>query len=231
LKTHFILIDLENVQPQDFRPLIGRSFKLRIFCGPTQTKIPVDIVAQLQPLGPDVEYVRSGGSGHNALDFHIAYYLGRLSAEVPEASFHIVSKDTGFDPLIKHLNGQGISCERVSSLSDAAGGLAAEHVKVNVDDLPAIAKPAPAPAQSVVNPPSLPAPTVARIQQVADRLLAQKVARPTTLKKLRTFIECQLNSETSQAAVDSVVVRLTQAGMSEQANGRLEWPQNGAPCC
>ncbi|MPN45276.1 hypothetical protein SDC9_192843 [bioreactor metagenome] len=57
------------------------------------------------------------GVGHNALDFHIAYYLGRLSIQHPAARFVIVSKDTGFDPLVAHLRAQKVECERVTSLA------------------------------------------------------------------------------------------------------------------
>jgi hypothetical protein len=58
------------------------------------------------------------GNGTNALDFHIAYYIGRLAAKCPDAYFHIISKDTGFDPLIKHLKGQGISCQRSAAVTE-----------------------------------------------------------------------------------------------------------------
>src|SRR4029079_18195495 len=109
LKTTIILIDFENVQPKDLASLRGGPFKTKVFCGANQAKIPFDLAAELQPLGLDAEYVRIRGTGRNALDFHIAYYIGRLSAESPGATFHIVSKDTGFDPLIKHLKTQGIS--------------------------------------------------------------------------------------------------------------------------
>jgi PIN domain len=51
-----------------------------------------------------------------ALDFHIANYIGKLSAAHPDASFHIISKDKGFDPLIKHLQDQKISCSRSASV-------------------------------------------------------------------------------------------------------------------
>ena len=78
LKTSIILIDFENVQPKDLTSLRGRPFKTKVFCGANQTKIPFDLAAELQPLGPDAEYIRIQGTGPNALDFHIAYYIGRL---------------------------------------------------------------------------------------------------------------------------------------------------------
>jgi len=81
LKTSIILIDFENVQPKDLTSLRGRPFKTKVFCGANQTKIPFALAAELQPLGPDAEYIRIQGTGRNALDFHIAYYIGRLAAE------------------------------------------------------------------------------------------------------------------------------------------------------
>ena len=44
------------------------------------------------------------------LDFHIAYYLGDLAVKEPDADFYILSKDTGFDPLIEHLEGRKYKC-------------------------------------------------------------------------------------------------------------------------
>jgi hypothetical protein len=80
VKTNIVLIDFENVQPKDLANLRGTSFQIRIFCGANQSKIPFDLADQLQPLGPNAKYIRIQGTGKNALDFHIAYYIGLLSA-------------------------------------------------------------------------------------------------------------------------------------------------------
>jgi hypothetical protein len=58
--------------------LTGRSCKVLVFLGAHQSKIPVERVRMLQPLGDRVEYVQIDGNGPNALDFHIAFYLGEL---------------------------------------------------------------------------------------------------------------------------------------------------------
>jgi hypothetical protein len=63
-----------------------------------------------------VEYVQISGSGPNALDFHIAFYIGQFAAQDPTACFHIVSNDTGFDPLIEHLKSRKISAARTPSI-------------------------------------------------------------------------------------------------------------------
>jgi len=53
-------------------------------------------------------YVQISSRGPSALDFHIAYYIGKLVAVHPDAYFHIISKVKGFDPLVKHLKDQKI---------------------------------------------------------------------------------------------------------------------------
>jgi hypothetical protein len=67
-------------------------------------------------MGRRARYIEISGKGCNALDFHIAYYIGRIAAEEPGAVFRIVSKDTGFDPLVRHLTARGIACERMPAL-------------------------------------------------------------------------------------------------------------------
>jgi hypothetical protein len=57
--------------------------------------------------------VRIDGNGSNALDFHIACHLGEGLARTPQAEFVILSRDKGFDPLLRHLEGRGMACRRV----------------------------------------------------------------------------------------------------------------------
>jgi hypothetical protein len=72
----------------------------------------------LQVLVDKVSYVKASGHGPNALDFHIAFYVGQLAAADPGAYFHIVSKDTGFDPLIRHLKDRNILVQRDNALEE-----------------------------------------------------------------------------------------------------------------
>ena len=86
--------------------------------GEKQAKVSIDVAASLQRLGAKAEYIRMAGSGPNALDFHIAFYIGRLSTVEPGAYFHIISKDTGFDPLIAHLKEKKIFAARSKDVTD-----------------------------------------------------------------------------------------------------------------
>ena len=118
MKTNYILIDYENVQPKNLSILKDHDFRVIVFVGANQTKLPFELVDALQALGSKAEYIKISGNGPNALDFHIAYYIGALAAEDPSAYFHIVSKDTGFDPLIKHLKTKKIHVMREKALAE-----------------------------------------------------------------------------------------------------------------
>ena len=45
---NYVLIDLENVQPKNIGVLAGNNFKVLVFVGEKQTKIPLDMAAALQ---------------------------------------------------------------------------------------------------------------------------------------------------------------------------------------
>lgn len=118
MRTNYILIDFENVQPGLLATGGAAPLKVMIFVGEGQTKIPFDLAASIQSLGENAEYIKITGNGSNALDFHIAYYIGKLAESDPKSFFHIVTKDKGFDPLIKHLRKNKILAQRVASLAE-----------------------------------------------------------------------------------------------------------------
>jgi len=118
LKNNYVLIDFENVQPKNLAILNGHEFRVIVFVGANQAKISFELASALQALGSNAEYVKIGGNGHNALDFHIAFYIGQLAERDPNAYFHIISKDTGFDPLIKHLKERKIFAQRERDLAE-----------------------------------------------------------------------------------------------------------------
>ena len=116
--TNYILIDYENVQPKNLEILLNHPFKVIAFVGANQTKIPFDLADAMQALGENATYIKISGNGQNALDFHIAFYIGEISAKYPEATFHIISRDTGFDPLIRHLKAKKIRVQRDTDLAE-----------------------------------------------------------------------------------------------------------------
>lgn len=118
MPNNYVLIDYENVQPKNLDLLESHPFKVLVFVGQSQARIPFDLADSMQLLGKDARYVRISGNGQNALDFHIAYYIGELAAGEPDAFFHIISKDKGFDPLIGHLKERKIRVRRENDIGE-----------------------------------------------------------------------------------------------------------------
>ena len=71
----FVLIDFENVQPKVLDRLRPGSFRVKVFLGQHQSKLMLDLVQRLQPFGSDAEYIQIQGTGPDAVDFHIAFYV------------------------------------------------------------------------------------------------------------------------------------------------------------
>ena len=118
VKNNYVLIDYENVQPKNLEILKGHEFIVKVFVGSKQTKVPIELVTAMQSLGQKAEYIQIEGNGPNALDFHIAFYIGNIAATDSESYFHIISKDKGFDPLIKHLRSKKILAHREKDVAE-----------------------------------------------------------------------------------------------------------------
>lgn len=116
---HIVLIDVENVQPTDLGALAGQDTRVFLFLGQTQTRLPLGLVQALQPLGSAVTFVHGKAGTRNSMDSIMAFYLGRLSVELPDAHFTIMSKDTGFDPLVNYMKEAGVQCRRVADTLSA----------------------------------------------------------------------------------------------------------------
>jgi len=98
MRTNYVLIDFENVQPSSLSALQQECFKVYVFVGASQQKVAFELAAALQPFGTRAEYVKISGNGPNALDFHIAFHIGELASKNSDSFFHIISKDAGFAP-------------------------------------------------------------------------------------------------------------------------------------
>lgn len=118
MKNNYILIDFENVQPSNLKILNGHAFRLIVFVGANQKNVPIEFATALQNLGENANYQKISGNGSNALDFHIAFYIGEFAAIDANAFFHIISRDKGFDPLIAHLRERKIYALRHKDLSE-----------------------------------------------------------------------------------------------------------------
>ncbi len=169
------------MQPRNLGLLKDEKFRVLVFLGKNNTRLPVELVTALQALGPRAEYVQMAGSGPNALDFHIAYYIGKIAATDADASFHIVSKDTGFDPLIAHLKDQGFSAKRTATLE----------------------------AVPVLKPLTR-APGDAQVDAVIENLRGMPKSRPQTEKTLRAMVANWFGKSLDEAAMDRIIRELAE---------------------
>ncbi|MGH8582040.1 MAG: PIN domain-containing protein [Gammaproteobacteria bacterium] len=110
-----LLVDFENVHEVDLSRLDNR-FHIIIFVGANQKSVPIELVTNAQRLGNRIEWQKVEGNGRNALDFFIACQLGRVLETSPQLHCIVLSKDKGFDPLLRHLNKNGLKCKRINSL-------------------------------------------------------------------------------------------------------------------
>ncbi len=117
IEAQLLLVDLENRPKVNFEAL-DKTFHVVIFVGYEQNPPKATIKSWQAFPAAQLEIVRIEGDGKNALDFHIACQLGRTYETARETRCHVLSADTGFDPLIASLNKNGLWCQRISSLDE-----------------------------------------------------------------------------------------------------------------
>ena len=196
MRNNYVLIDFENVMPENLDLLDQEWIKVMLFVGMNQTKLPFAVVKAIQKLGSRAQYVEMAGTGHNALDFHIAYYIGRIAVTDKDAYFHIVSNDTGFDPLIAHLKQEHIFADRVTK----------------IEGIPALIQ-----AKVVAKSPA------ERIEFATDRLLKPNVTRPRTRKTLLSHVAAMFLKALPEEEVAVIVDGLFKSGCVRENGKRIEY--------
>ena len=194
MRSNIVLIDFENVQPDSLQLLASEHFRVLLFVGESQTKLRFETAAAVQKLGDRAEYIKIAGNGSNALDFHIAYYIGKLSASEPTAYFHIVSRDAGFDPLIQHLKSKNVFAARVKTIR--------EILMINT---------------------AAPQSPEEQLQFVVDKLARPKVTKPRTLKTLSSSIASFFQKQISEEQIAAVITGLVERGLISVAGTKITY--------
>ena len=132
-----------------------------------------------------VQLVRLTTSGKNALDFALAYYVGRAVMADPTGHFHIVSKDTGFDPLIEHLRSRHIHAHRHNDFTALTFAESAKSPSVLPEDL---------------------------MPRVLEHLAKHVNNRPKRKKTLLSHLRAFLGNAVTEADVVGLVEKLCQVG-------------------
>lgn len=118
MKESVLLVDFENIRTIDLSQ-IPPGVRVPFFFGASQRTVTRAFFTAARKLGDRFVEIVVEGHGKNALDFHIAFYLGEYLKDWPSAEFIILSKDKGFDPLIKHLQGRSFRVRRAETLVEA----------------------------------------------------------------------------------------------------------------
>ncbi|MDM4768548.1 PIN domain-containing protein [Pelomonas sp. SE-A7] len=189
-------MDFESVQPESLASLNHDHFKVMVFLGASQAKVPVDLAMSIQRLGERAEYVQISGNGPNALDFHIAFYIGQLAAIDPTAFFHVISKDKGFDPLIQHLKSRKIFAGRSTDIASIP----------------------------LVKSSSVKSPHERAVAYVA-KLHEPKVTRPRAMKTLSSSVRSFFQNQLSDAEVSEVIEQMRSSGFITITEGRVAYAQ------
>lgn len=183
MKNNFILIDFENVQPRNLALLRGHTFKLIVFVGANQKNVPFGFAEALQDIGNNACYQKITGNGSNALDFHIAFYLGEIATQDRNAHFHIISRDKGFDPLVDHLKHRKIHVRRHVDLSEI-------------------------PFVKISNASSLDQ----KIEAIVDSLKSRGTSRPRKVKTLKGTVNALFLKTLDEKDLDALVGELKRRG-------------------
>ena len=213
MSTPYVLVDFENVQP-DLSALAGTPYKVKIFFGAKQqeSRVPFKLLDAVMALGGNAEAIKITRSGSNAVDMHIAWYIGGLLEREPHAKIHIVSGDSDFDPLLEFLAARGVDCRRTKTL--------AELVSRKPARAPASAPRAgtPQPAAAASRGSARPKAPIPHKSPVSDKLsavlkhLRSMKDRPTTRAKLAKWIDTHYrqhggpqNAKVVEHALDDLV--------------------------
>ena len=179
MRINYIFVDYENVQPNNLLLLNGHPIKILVFVGANQMKIPFDFAESMQQLGENAEYIKISGNGNNALDFHIAFYIGRYFQQNSDSYFHIISKDKGFDPLVDHLKEHKIFISR----------------HMTIEDIPFLKR---------VNTKSI----NEQVKIVVERLIKLEKSKPRKLKTLKSSINALFLKQITKENIEEIVKTL-----------------------
>jgi len=191
-----VFVDFENVHEIDPALIGSKAVNFTLLLGPRQMKLDVSLVEKLLEHAGSVYLVRLASSGRNALDFTLAYYVGRAVAADPTGKFHIVSKDAGYDPLIKHLRSNHIHASRYDSSAALPFSGSANSEKLT-------SKTAASKADLLLD---------ERTAQVVEHFRKHSTTRPRSQKKRVSFLIANHGHKITEDEALSLVENLCKAG-------------------
>jgi hypothetical protein len=201
-----VFVDFENMHHMDAAVIGTKAVNFTILLGAKQTKLDAALVEKLLEHAASVHLVRLSSSNKNAVDFALTYYLGRAVLADPTAYFHIISKDTGYDPLIEHLRSRHVRVRR--HVDYTALTFAAPPKVVPGVAKPPAAKPKAAPAAPKMTPEG----PEDQLALVVARLRKHTTNRPKKKRTLLRHLKSNLGKEATDADAIEVLEKLSKTG-------------------
>ncbi len=207
--------------------LADTGFKVTVFFGAKQQegRVPFALLDAMHKLAGKFELFKVMRSGKNALDMHIAYYIGRLIEKEPGATIHIISGDTDFDPLAEYLRANGINCHRTRTITDV--------LKQAGIGRPAPPKQAQGRARAAAQPPKAARPATQPAKKSESDKLAPVIkhlhslsGKPATRRKLAQTIGSYLRQhggELAAAAVEQLIDDLVRLKYVSQSGTKVAY--------
>lgn len=206
-KTTLLFVDYENVGKSLDLKLVPEDVQVLVFFGASQKSVPTEFMRTAHRMGPRFVQIDIEGQGKNALDFHVAFYLGEQLAANAQADCIVLSKDKGFDVLIEHLKQRGFKVRGADSMAVAFPSTAPK----------AAAKPPTAsPKSSAKQTP----PLVLAIEWLKS---TQARTRPLKRKGLIAHLYTHFRKQLTEQQIEQLVADLMTKKVVSEADGKLAY--------
>ncbi len=232
--TNYIFVDYENVRGHDMDLSLMEGLKVEVvfIFGKRQNDVPVELVQAMLRFAGQFRIEKLSVEGRNALDFVLAYHIGKASALDPSGHFFVFSKDTDFDPLMIHLRAHHIKAHRYGTFAEIScfparatvhrppqkpAAPASAPASVRTGKLPPASKPKPPNADTV--------PSVEeRVKVLVDQFARTPRSRPKREKTLRSSLNAFFGKRLSEDDISATVAALVKRGSIEISDkGVVNW--------
>lgn len=115
----FYFVDYENVNTEGLQGIeaLTASDEVVVFYSEHADRLTFDLHRRINESKAQVSYFKVSACKKNALDFQLVSYLGYLVAQNPGQRFCIISRDTGFQSVVRFWAEQQIAIEQTHDLA------------------------------------------------------------------------------------------------------------------
>jgi hypothetical protein len=229
--VHHVFVDFENVHQLDFSIMEKRPVHLTLLIGAKQSRMAVETVQHLLQYPDNVHLIRLTSSGKDALDFALAYYVGRAAVLDPGGWFHIVSKDTGFDPLVEHLRSRHLKVRRHPGFSALLTAISPASTRPpNSPPAKAATAASPVAKPSPVSPETSPALTESDVSKALGHFVKNPSSRPGKKTTLLNHLRSHMGKPATEKDALRLMASLEALGhLSITEKGKVEYHLPAAP--